>query len=149
MREIKFRAWNGQSMIMPRTNAYYQHYLSFCGNITQKNSEGMECFGGGDRWSRVEKLELMQFTGLQDKNGVDIYEGDVIQFSDKYEWYRSPCQSQKQIKEILEDHVKYPYERRCVNIPEDYEWLLSSEIQNIWEVIGNIHQNPELLESVK
>ena len=52
---------------------------------------------------------------------------------------------EEEIKEILEGHVKYPYERRAVNIPEDYEWLLSAEIQHKWEVIGNIHENPELL----
>ena len=72
MRDIKFRAWDGQNMIMPSPQAYYQHYLSFCGNIVQKSSEGMDCFGGVDRWSRVENLILMQFTGLKDVNGVDI-----------------------------------------------------------------------------
>ena len=94
----------------------------------------------------VHSESVGQFIDLQDKNGISIYEGDVIQFSDKYEWHRSPFQSKDEIKEILEDHVKYPYERRVVKVPEDYEWLLSGEIQSYWEVIGNIHQNPELLE---
>ena len=47
MRTIKFRAWNGRKMIMPEESAYYQHYISMCGNIVQKSSEGMDCFGGG------------------------------------------------------------------------------------------------------
>jgi uncharacterized phage protein (TIGR01671 family) len=101
-------------------------------------------------WQNIETddlgVEVMQFTGLTDKNGVDIYEDDVIQFADKYEWYRSPALTQEDIKEILNDHVKYPYERRVVKIPEDYEWLLSGDIKSYWEVIGNIHQHPELLK---
>ena len=135
MREIKFRAWNGQSMIMPRTNAYYQHYLSFCGNITQKNSEGMECFGGGDRWSRVEKLELMQFTGLQDKNGVDIYEGDIVSQKLNCLWDEG--------RHNLE--VSFNHDQFKAGDCSLYMAVISFDA----EVIGNIHQNPELLESTK
>jgi len=36
-------------------------------------------------------------------------------------------------------------EQRVVDCLGDYDWLLSSEIQTYWEVIGNIHENPELL----
>ena len=145
MREIKFRAWNGQSMIMPRTNAYYQHYLSFCGNITQKNSEGMECFGGGDRWSRVEKLELMQFTGLQDKNGVDIYEGDIVQYLDEYN-----DEPSIHFVQYLGDKGYPAFELspelgfECNGFAGIYQGGSGHII-----VIGNIHQNPELLESKK
>ncbi len=135
MREIKFRAWNGQSMIMPRTNAYYQHYLSFCGNITQKNSEGMECFGGGDRWSRVEKLELMQFTGLQDKNGVDIYEGDIVIQKLNCLWDEG-----RHNQEVSFNHDQFKAGDCSL-----YMAVISFDA----EIIGNIHQNPELLESKK
>ena len=87
-----------------------------------------------------------QFIGINDKSGVEICDGDIIQFSDKFEWYRSPVMTKSEIDSVLNDHVKYPYERRAVDIPECYEWLLSPEIQQYWEVIGNIHENPELLE---
>lgn len=99
-----------------------------------------------DEVEEFEYISKDQFTGLTDKNDVDIYQDDIIQFADKYEWYRSPYHSAEKVKEIINDDVKYPYERRVVKLPEDYEWLLSSEIQSCWEVIGNIHQHPELLK---
>ena len=134
MREIKFRAWDGNQMILPRDKAYYQHYLSFCGQIVQKSSEGMDCFGGGDRWSRRDKVELMQFTGLQDNNGVDIYEGDIVKCINGHvgviEWEKSDC---------------------CFNVDgyydggNDYPSMAFMEGQP-FTVIGNIYENPELLK---
>jgi len=61
----------------------------------------------------------------------------LLGLSDRWEWYRSGGRTRK---EIEGDHVKFPYEERVVEIPDCYEWLLSSEIQEYWEVIGNIHE---------
>jgi uncharacterized phage protein (TIGR01671 family) len=137
MREIKFQI------------LFEVHNRDFTTRIASHYTSLNRLTTGDDNfdYSAVKIIAKRQFTGLQDKNGVDIYADDIIQFSDKYEWYRSPLQSKDEIEEILQDHVKYPYERRTVKIPEDYEWLLSSEIQNSWEVIGNIHQNPELINN--
>ena len=121
MRLIKFRAWDGHKMIMPKDNAYYQHYISMCGSIVQKSSEGMDCFGGGDRWARVELLELMQFTGLQDAEGVDIYEGDVF----------------------LPLYNRLP---KLAVIYKNGKFNISNFSHAKCKVIGNIYQNPELLE---
>jgi len=74
---------------------------------------------------------LMQFTGLKDKNGVDVYEGDVL--ITKYQekalmfWHEEfACFCYKTIDEILTDHYQFTF--------KDYEI----------EIIGNIHENPDL-----
>jgi len=84
-----------------------------------------------------------QLTGLYDRNKKAIYEGDILQFSDREEWYSNTIMFQD--KSVLDDLEKFPYERRTVYMPDCYEWILSSEIQEWWEVIGNIFDNKDLL----
>ena len=134
MREIKFRLYDNISKSMKY----------------QLSNENTTLF-----WRLFETLPKcshpMQYTGLKDKNGKEIYEGDVLQFSDKLEWYKGEVfkhsiRGKPVHEEIENNHIKYPYERRVIEIPECYEWMLSEEIQRYWEVIGNIHENPELLK---
>lgn len=81
----------------------------------------------------LDKVELMQYTGLKDKNGVEIYEGDVLYH---------PLQGARK--------VFYPYSDRVASygVREISTGLGSTlrEAQAVWQVIGNIYQNPELLE---
>ena len=110
-REIKFRAWNSNVKEM-RTPYAWQ-------NETNMFSTAM-C------WSPTENL--MQFTGLKDCNGADIYEGDIIQDD---EFYVS------QIYWCDETHMW-----ACTDIGGLCD--VPSEVK----VIGNIYQNPMLLEDV-
>jgi uncharacterized phage protein (TIGR01671 family) len=83
--------------------------------------------------SSVILSTIGQFTGLKDKNGVEIFEGDIIQY-DCYdigdnEWY----QNKEEVKFTIDDL-----------------FLLNAEMHHYWsknfEIIGNIHSNPELLK---
>ena len=124
MREFKFRAWHhggGDPRIEP-----YMTCVSF----------SKECF-----WRNVEQeslsVEVMQFTGLTDKNGAEIYEGDIV--SDHVGIgrvvYAGDCAAFK---------VSYHGENR--GLAKWFMDYLAREFKTI-EVIGNIYQNPESIEN--
>ena len=81
----------------------------------------------------LNEVELMQSTSLKDKNGVEIYEGDVLYH---------PIQGARKVYYPYSDSVA-SYGLREINTG------FGSTLQDahaVWEVIGNIHENPELLE---
>lgn len=90
-----------------------------------------------------------QFTGLVDKNGAKIFEGDVVKFSYMFE---NDCCYTVKFMEGYYDSGVYPFLGWClVNENGEYKKVLvqwSIEEYGL-EVIGNIHDNPELLEVVQ
>ncbi len=138
MRDIKFRAWDKKTKVMiPFTNMWICDEYSSLSFDGPDGSEyvGIDALPGG--WhddSPIESFyEIMQYTGLKDKNGKEIYEGDIVRvyYNDKFKGGvavirylgRSFCMSQ----------AKDDTELDCV-------WF------NICEVIGNVYESPELLE---
>ena len=125
MREIKFRAWDGERMKEVLTWGFNEGFIS-----TPKICADEQDF------------EIMQYTGLKDKNGTEIYEGDVVIYHNH--------------KLDIRQHYVVEYEnysgRFCIfnglNTSYGFNQLddsvsINGEYQPDIEVIGNIHQNPD------
>ena len=80
-----------------------------------------------------------QFTGLCDKNGNKIFEGDIVEFTDKY-------LHKKGRAKIIFEAFKWKYSG-CYYGGNPIVWLCINDSSIEFEVIGNIHDNPELLEA--
>ena len=113
-REIKFRAWDKKRkkifQMSVGTN-YNPHFLV-----------DLKSFGGGIQELFDPDLELMQYTGLRDKNGKEIYEGDIVRWGSILKGNEVIFKEGKFMIKDIED----PYWKAC-------------------EIIGNIYENKELL----
>ncbi|OTO00588.1 hypothetical protein A5804_002100 [Enterococcus faecium] len=93
-----------------------------------------------------DDIELMQSTGLKDKNGVEIFEGDLVSISvqNGFDYLdKKVC--------IVKNSIDYSG-LVCASVEEDLEYqIFNTELfeEYTYEVIGNIYENPELLEEVK
>jgi len=117
VREIKFRAWDKKAGFMHEV-----YKIDFEEKCLMTETFGM----------LFDEAELMQYTGLKDKNGKEIYEGDIIKN------YSKSFGAEFVTKEVkfTEFLLNYGYEH--------YEMGEISE--DTYEVIGNIYENPELIK---
>lgn len=129
MREIKLRAWTGYSMVIP-------DYID--------NESGRAAYKGYDGIETEEKEVLMQYTGLKDKNGKEIYEGDIV-IDDWYPTDPHPTELP------LDGKYKIVYltpEWCCESVNDAFEVYDVDDFGEM-KVIGNIYENPELLKEKK
>ena len=133
-REIKFRAfWNGN---MHRVNTVSMDGLTI--NIDMTGIEGYTAHDS--KWVDVlnePKAMLMQYTGLKDKNGKEIYEGDVLHMQIK-----STVNNNNIIVEIYFQNGVFWFKGKFYS---DCNWHFYNARDR--EVIGNIYENPELINS--
>ncbi len=135
MREIKFRAWfkplKRMFMVVKELRFVRKGNIVIITNHT-----------GG---TSPNSYELMQFTGLKDKNGKEIFEGDIVIVIANVEkrFPKTNC-----FIEYNEDNTSYYISNIYAGKGDDRGYC-----QPLWrcevEVIGNIYENPELLENEK
>lgn len=123
MREIKFRAWNTVGKKMhPDSDLVYEWHM-----IKEQHESGL--------------IILLQYTGLKDKSGVDIFEGDILRYVDKAKI------------ETITREVKFKegcfIVEECESCDHPIAGICSDENHegsHVGFVIGNIYENPELLK---
>jgi uncharacterized phage protein (TIGR01671 family) len=126
MRELKFRAWSKNANQWASDTALQE--LITIGIPDESNSGIFDVHDYG-----LQKFELMQYTGLKDKNGKEIYEGDIV-----VEYYQ-PYNDTDDFKRGDPKEVKW-----STSYKPGFD--LPTQISENIEVIGNIYENPELLK---
>lgn len=125
-REIKFRAWNGVSIL----HDYLVARPQYADPLKIMTDEAF----AKSQYGEIE-WKVMQFTGLKDCNGRDIYEGDILGIESHYS-------GDMRIK-IHTDEVIFEFGGFELKKYEGYGLSMAAS-NKICIVIGNIYQNPEL-----
>ena len=132
MRKIKFR---GKSVHYSDVWRYGNLIINEDGS--NGITDGAKSYGYSILTSEVIPETVGQYTGLKDKNGVEIYEGDVMNWDSHWGWYVG--------------YENGAFRRIPLNDIQRMNWrhhTLQQEGLDTWEIIGNIHDNPEHLEDV-
>lgn len=123
-RTIKFRAWDKEEEKI----IDWQYLIDYCdidylfGNIEENPKR-----------DTIPDFDVMQYTGLKDQKGVEIYEGDILYF-EPYETHGN---------DRIVEYMDGAYRGRLIR--NGYSQLLSDCVYET-RVIGNVYENPELLD---
>lgn len=130
MREIKFRGINRMGKMVYGTGIFKDKVNTWL--LSHDDSKPLAY--GFDEYI-IQEDSIMQYTGLKDVNGKEIYEGDIVEYFSQYA-------------------IGYGVKKYVVNYTQDGEWALGNHwlLSRKWrycEVIGNKFENPELLKEVE
>lgn len=146
MREIKFRAWEKPITKLGFGRMYCPAFPTWNGDI--------EVWKNNSPQTETELLSpmcgnepiLMQYTGLRDKNGKEIYEGDIVRFTnpiDEIDQQIGVCKFEQDECNFVLQYKGYHHDHYALHTV----YLISNVTYECsYEVIGNIYENPELLE---
>jgi len=133
MRDIKFRAWD------KRGEKMYRHINSFgydpLGKIYAFTNE---------HEGPLAEAEIMQFTGLQDKNGVDVFESDIV--TAHYFYFNGNFDNDG---DLMGEVIYSEWGSFCINNRKGQSFGFDDTShfdEPCIEVIGNIYETPELLK---
>ena len=124
MREIKFRAWDSvQEVMLPVENIDFRNDLI---TLNEDDNSLTDTF---------EMITLMQYTGMKDKNGKEIYEGDIV------------GSLHMRAEVIFEDgSFRFKWVDKITKRVRKYNEPMFKNTNIVFEVMGNIYENKELLE---
>lgn len=126
-RDIKFRGFDSVNKVMLPVES-----INF--------REGYISLNEGDNsvTDTLEMIELMRYTGLKDRNGKEIYEGDIVRFYNDEEYKLKPTNAL-----VIYESAAFMLEHKKLG----KEYLGEMDIENMCiKILGNIYDNPELLE---
>ena len=136
MQDIKFRVWNGEQMVSP-------DYIDRMGHAHWKEDS-----------IPTSSNEVEQYTGLKDKNGKDICEGDILRYNyhvaeydnDSTDFYGEVIRDNRilNIGHESDETLMVGFILRAIDRGE-YWYAVMPHIKDV-EIIGNVHENPELLK---
>ena len=127
----KFRAWDSAKKEMFKDT----FAITESGQVVVVEQEDVVC---PPDYVFVDYLVIMQSTGLRDKNGKEIFEGDIL-----------ACKTDDEVINLNvfwdEEHALFMFESKKYNEQEPLAELVENNTY-LFEIIGNVHENPELLE---
>ena len=136
MREFKFRAWDTKKKKMINLAK---------ANISMHPEDGSLFTDSIGRFDVTKNFELMQYTGLKDKNNKEVYEGDIVLFYGDYTTALK-CGWHTGIVTWNQDLLRYDL------VAKDKVWSIGDETDEFKyksEVLGNIYENPELIKQLR
>lgn len=144
MREIKFKIW--------ADNRFYHKCI--VGNTNNTDDDKWTCplvwLEDKKEWVHCDNGIICQYTELKDKNGVEIYEGDIVKFKYKNKKIIAEIKYGTFLESKCDEYdcchygyyLDYKWSDYCENTGMDL-----FDVHTMCEIIGNIYENPELLEA--
>ncbi len=126
---MKFRVWDKET-----------NHLDYCVRVTSTDKyEKVEVLDALSDWREIKEnyYVIMRNTGLKDKKGNEIYEGDICAY-----YYRD-------VAEYCEVKWSEKYRTWIIEGDSDIEFLRDFAKHSVFEIVGNIYEDSELLDKVE